>query len=207
MPTALAIEDPILFPHVPKAAGMSVQKALKEVYGKRLFMATAPRKGRKYDPTVHAAASGHYPVNRLAQICGLDPKKCRKIIVLRHPVSRVVSEYCFNKTKKTAGNKLLRRIRSGEMGLIEFASYRVGTLMHYVDGYKFDDFEAVGFVEVPWSLRRVLDVFGYEHEMPVVNVTPGKDLLSQEERELLWNMNAVDIEFYNIWREELYDRG
>lgn len=92
---------PTFFFHIPKCAGTSVWDSLLDVYGTRhVFLVNSKRKRKKLaamHPDArrsYGAIGGHGPLSFFRDLLG-DMERHYKIVTLRDPVERAISEYNY----------------------------------------------------------------------------------------------------------------
>jgi len=124
----------VIFQHTPKCGGVSVRRALVEVYGVReLYSDTLDRivdpeslfnrdreryfaDARSIRPT-QAFICGHFPIRKYAHI-----GDALRVTIIRHPIARTISHYLWLKATRNDGNYLWRFVRDGTLDLAGFAA-------------------------------------------------------------------------------------
>ena len=204
--------------HVPKTAGTTFKKVLRQIYHlEEIFfdyphrgdlrhnMLTNPKPGIK---VIH----GHFPCHKY------DSKfpEYRKIIWLRDPMKRLISLYFFWKTwqilvESDAEN--LPPVKESSLTFIEFAERREMANQiksKFVQEQKLTDFYFVGiqefFSEDLHELKAMLNWPDYELETQNTNPYPEYKLLLKEvlsDREIVNKISAINQEDIELYREAL----
>jgi sulfotransferase famil protein len=92
---------PTFFFHIPKCAGTSVWASLYDIYGTR-HVYLANNRGRREEfaslppagRAAYSAVGGHAPLSYFRELLG-DMGRYHKIVTLRDPVDRAISEYNY----------------------------------------------------------------------------------------------------------------
>lgn len=204
--------------HVPKTAGTTFKKVLRQIYHlEEIFfdyphrgdlrhnMLTKPKPGIK---VIH----GHFPGNKY------DSKfpEYRKIIWLRDPIKRLISLYFFWKTwqilvESDAEN--LPPVKESSLTFVEFAERREMANQiksKFVQEQKLTDFYFVGiqefFSEDLHELKVMLNWPEYELETQNSNPYPEYKLLLKEvlsNHEIVNKISAINQEDIELYREAL----
>jgi len=204
--------------HVPKTAGTTFKKVLRQIYHlEEIFfdyphrgdlrhnMLTKPKPGIK---VIH----GHFPGNKY------DSKfpEYRKIIWLRDPIKRLISLYFFWKTwqilvESDAEN--LPPVKESSLTFVEFAERREMANQiksKFVQEQKLTDFYFVGiqefFSEDLHELKVMLNWPEYELETQNSNPYPEYKLLLKEvlsNQEIVKKISAINQEDIELYREAL----
>ncbi|MGK7918632.1 MAG: methyltransferase domain-containing protein [Trichodesmium sp.] len=204
--------------HVPKTAGTTFKKVLRQVYSTEEIFFDYPHKGNfrhkmltNPKPGVKVI-HGHFPSNKY------DVKfpEFRKIIWLRDPIKRLISLYFFWKTwqilvESDAEN--LEPLKESSLTFIEFAEKpEMQNLVKskFVQEQKLTDFYFVGiqefFSEDLHELKVMLNWSEYELETQNTNPYPEYKLLLKEvlsNQEILNKISAINQEDIEIYREAL----
>ncbi len=204
--------------HVPKTAGTTFKKVLRQIYHpEEIFfdyphrgdlrhnMLTNPKPGIK---VIH----GHFPSHKY------DSKfpECRKIIWLRDPIKRLISLYFFWKTwqilvESDAEN--LAPVKESSLTFIEFAAKpEMQNIIKskFVQEEKLIDFYFVGiqefFSEDLHELKAMLNWPEYELETQNTNPYPEYKLLLKEvlsNQEIVNKISVINQEDIELYREAL----
>ncbi|NEQ41296.1 MAG: methyltransferase domain-containing protein, partial [Okeania sp. SIO3I5] len=204
--------------HVPKTAGTTFKKVLRQIYHlEEIFfdyphrgdlrhnMLTKPKPGIK---VIH----GHFPGNKY------DSKfpEYRKIIWLRNPIKRLISLYFFWKTwqilvESDAEN--LPPVKESSLTFLEFAErpdMANQIKSKFVQEQKLTDFYFVGiqefFSEDLYELKAMLNWPEYELETQNSNPYPEYKLLLKEvlsNQEIVNKISAINQEDIELYREAL----
>jgi Sulfotransferase family len=92
---------PTFFFHIPKCAGTSVWASLYDIYGTRhVYLVNSRRRREKFASlppegrAAYSAVGGHAPLSYFREALG-DMARYHKIVTLRDPVDRAISEYNY----------------------------------------------------------------------------------------------------------------
>lgn len=98
---------PTFFFHIAKCAGTSVWASLYDIYGTRhVYLANNRRRREKFAILLPAARNacsavgGHGPLSYFRELLG-DMVPYHKIVTLRDPIDRAISEYNFNRAQRS----------------------------------------------------------------------------------------------------------
>lgn len=209
--------------HIPKTAGRSFLAILQSVYGSDLVM-HFDRKNYP-DKSVPDAEQfkkqlnekikiihGHFRYKEIRDL--KDFKNAKLIMWVRNPVDRVISNYSFFKKRITlAPNDAELQKRKNE-SLLEYA-FKDDTrnlMNQFIEGLKLDDFYFIGVMEyfdteliklaelLNWGsfeIPRINDNSSFKAQLPIV---------TDEEKILIENLNAKDIDLYSKVLELRNDR-
>lgn len=93
---------PTFFFHIPKCAGTSVWASLYDIYGTRhVYLANSRRRREKFAGLrpdarlAYSAVGGHAPLKFFREYLGGDMGRYHKIVTLRDPIDRAISEYNY----------------------------------------------------------------------------------------------------------------
>ncbi len=204
--------------HVPKTAGTTFKKVLRQIYHpEEIFfdyphrgdlrhnMLTNPKPGIK---VIH----GHFPSHKY------DSKfpECRKIIWLRDPIKRLISLYFFWKTWQIlveSDGENLAPVKESSLTFIEFAAKpEMQNIIKskFVQEQKLTDFYFVGiqefFSEDLHELKGMLNWSEYELETQNTNPYPEYKLLLKEvlsNQEIVNKISVINQEDIELYREAL----
>lgn len=220
-----------IFLHVPKTAGSSfraelayalqpqvnvfvdhydrsvpVSQQMNEVFER--FVGEAGPKGLRF-------ASGHFNNTHilfaLPRLQACDP---RFITVLRDPVERVISDYCYQRTPAHPPYESFKQkfptfrdyYLHSKNGLCRYlAPDRTKVSAQSAIDFLMQTYSFVGAVELyPMTVRSVFAFLGFEHR-PLLYLRRTKDLTSEqvevteEDRQAVRELNAKDVELYDYF--------
>jgi hypothetical protein len=139
----------IISVHIPKTAGTTFLDILLKIYGhEKVLRDYPPHETYSSDdplPSHIKVVHGHFlPIKYHDQ-----DAHAKRIVWLRHPVSRLVSEYLFAKKIKDDINPVHIEIAKGKLSFLDFCMIpEMRNFMSYqLQGYKLDDFYFVGIQE------------------------------------------------------------
>jgi len=200
--------------HIPKTAGRSFLAILQSVYGSELVM-HFDRKNypEKSIPDVEQfklqlnekikVIHGHFRYKEFRDLEGF--KNAKLITWVRNPVDRVISNYSFFKKRITFALNDAELQRRKNESLLEYA-FKDDTrnlMSQFTDGLKLNDFYFIGLMEsfnsellklsemLNWGsfeIPRINDNAEFKNQLPSV---------TEEEKTLIENLNAKDIELYS----------
>lgn len=195
--------------HIPKTAGTAFRHVLLEVYGyagvledyppDRIHQLKQPIKPQIKVIHGHFAADKYQPLFPQAQ----------KIVWLRHPLFRLISEYFFAKTINDRANAIHAQLLEKNLGILEFAQIpqMQNFLAQKIAGVKLEEFDFVGIQEFySEDLAELKQILGWQNFQPTVknsNQYPAYYQCLQEilgDRTLinaLAKINQEDMELYN----------
>lgn len=208
--------------HIPKTAGTSFARALEQRYGKRLALyygvkdpktteglrvpreelagAAAELAGRGFE-----ALHGHYHVR---EVLPLIESPSQVWTWLRDPVERTLSQFDFFKERPLELKALAQRVKSGEVGLDEFAGLRAvrDLQSRYLKGFPLADYGFVGITE-QFELG-LATLFG--EAAPILkrryNATEEKAQTTAGQRTKIAASNARDMQLYTEGLRLFIDR-
>lgn len=222
--------DIVLFPHIPKTAGMSVGKALHESFD--IFHGVTWNDARQsfnkltqeacyvrsQETPVRQVIMGHFTYTEVQiwKLLGL-PIKCASI--MREPVARVVSHYNYNcSDAHPASQQFIQKFPT----LKSFAEsqpfdYQIRWLIG--PSYSFDhtlekltqDFSFLGITEhLSASLQHLGNSHGFskfkEHRINVAEVTVQQDDVPKAVRDCILEKSQNDVRLHRLLHE-LYDEA
>ncbi|MCP8883383.1 sulfotransferase family protein [Devosia sp. XJ19-1] len=191
--------------HVPKTAGTNFIETLKIVYGDRIYMdygterdLTAARTCapwiaanpasfcEKYD-VIH----GHYHYPKYADIFGDAPV----LATLRHPVSRVISQYRHIALHGDDSVERHRAIMAGEMDVVAFSRFHfIGNAQSvYLDGIGIDGLShAIIQEHFRTTVERFCAAIDFDPQHPRVQELVTKPINSRENA--VWSGSAIPVD-------------
>ena len=186
--------------HVPKAAGTAFRQVLLQVYGTQGVLTDKTNMFEDNMPaTIHwqtKVIEGHF---RAGKYDKLFPD-ARRIIWLREPIQRLISDYCFRHISSSKKDYLNKE------GLLKFARSNSNLMAYCVNGKSLDYFDFVGiteyFAEDLLELKNILAWSDYEVIYQNRNPYPEyvefqKEVLSDEKLMTdLAAINSEDMELY-----------
>lgn len=206
----------LLSVHIPKTAGTSFRHLLKEIYGDEgVARVDLPLNGKRLQinerkaeakdlPASVCVLHGHYnPVELLE----LFPKAADAPMItwLRNPVDRVISNYFYLKERLAEeldeAGKNLNILSKMQRTLMEYARDEINrNRQHkFLAGVPLSDFAFVGIQEhYDEEVAAMAKEFQWPPriEAPKHNRTGSKPQVSEEEREEIAELNALDMALY-----------
>ncbi|WP_238568914.1 sulfotransferase family 2 domain-containing protein, partial [Xenococcus sp. PCC 7305] len=145
----LLIMIELLSVHIPKTAGTAFRHALEEAYGMNGVIGDyPPNKIHQPDSQITYSAKvihGHFLPKKYQ---GYYPQ-AKRIVWLRHPIFRLISEYFFAKTIKDHENAIHAQLLNNNLNILEFAQIPAmrNFLAKHIKGIKLQEFDFVGIQE------------------------------------------------------------
>ena len=107
--------------HIPKTAGTAFRHVLTDVYGLNGVLGDYPPDSiyhpeRAIDPQINVI-HGHFTPSKYQ---GYFPQ-AKRIVWLRHPLFRLISEYFFAKTINDRNNAIHAKLLDDDLSSLEFA--------------------------------------------------------------------------------------
>lgn len=198
----------IISVHMPKTAGTAFRHVLVDVYGSQGVLGDYPP-DNSYNPNEPIsdkvkAIHGHFSLNKYEGYFN----SAKRIVWLRHPIFRIISEYFFAKTVKNGHNSIHDRIIKGQLGILEFAETKAmqNLQSRMIQGTKLKDFAFVGLQEFYFEdlqeLKEIMQWSNFKITVENVNTYPEYQTSLQEilsDRKLmnqLASLNDLDMELY-----------
>ena len=135
--------------HIPKTAGTAFRQVLLDVYGVDKVLDDYPP-DRIYDPAtvIHpniGVIHGHFLPTKYYHLF----PKAKRIVWLRHPIFRLISEYFFAKNIQDYNNIIHAQLLEKELSLLEFAQIPAmrNFLTRHLAGTQLQEFDFVGIQE------------------------------------------------------------
>jgi hypothetical protein len=135
--------------HIPKTAGTAFRHVLLDVYGMESVLEDYPpdRIHQLNQPISDKiqVIHGHFAPNKYKQYFS----QAKKIVWLRHPIFRLISEYFFAKTIQDRANAIHFQLLEQNLGIVEFAAIPAmrNFLSRKIEGMKLAEFDFVGIQE------------------------------------------------------------
>ncbi|WP_293143973.1 methyltransferase domain-containing protein, partial [Okeania sp. SIO3I5] len=194
--------------HVPKAAGTAFRQVLLQVYGTQGVLTDKTNMFEDNMPaTIHwqtKVIEGHF---RAGKYDKLFPD-ARRIIWLREPIHRLISDYCFRHISNSKKDYL------NKGGLLKFAESNSNLMAYCVNGKSLDYFDFVGITEYfAEDLLDLKNIFAWsDYEVIYQNRNPypeyvefQKEVLSDEK--LMADLAAINSEDMKLYAAALKLRG
>lgn len=135
--------------HIPKTAGTAFRHVLLDAYGINRVLDDYPP-DRIYDPSTAinpeiAVIHGHFFPSKYRNLF----PNAKRIVWLRHPIFRLISEYFFAKTIKDYNNVIHAKLLENNLSILEFAqiSGMRNFLTRHIEGMDLQEFDFVGIQE------------------------------------------------------------
>lgn len=195
--------------HIPKTAGTAFRHVLIEVYGYAGVLEDYPpdriQQLEQPIPPEVKVIHGHFAADKYQTLF----PEAKKIVWLRHPLFRLISEYFFAKTINDRANAIHAQLLEKNLGILEFAQIPQmrNFLSQKIAGVQLEKFDFVGIQEFyREDLAALKQFLGWQNFQPTVknsNQYPAYYQCLQEiigDRTLineLAKLNAEDLELYD----------
>ena len=157
--------------HIPKTAGTAFRHVLTDVYGLNGVLGDYPpdcihQPGKSIAKEIKVI-HGHFEPSKYQ---GYFPT-AKRIVWLRHPLFRLISEYFFAKTIKDRNNVIHAQLLDGNLSILEFA--RIGQMKNFlsqkIKGMQLAQFDFVGVQEFyKQDLIDLKNMMGWRNFQPIV---------------------------------------
>lgn len=202
--------------HIPKTAGTAFRHVLTDVYGLNGVLGDYPpnqihQPEKSIDKSIKVI-HGHFEPSKYRGYC----PAAKRIVWLRHPLFRLISEYFFAKTIKDRNNVIHAQLLDGNLSILEFAKIpqMKNFLSQKIKGMQLAQFDFVGIQEFyREDLIDLKNMMGWRNFQPIVkndNRYPQYQKCLQEILndasliDALAKLNREDLELY---REALQMRA
>ncbi|MFM7423408.1 MAG: sulfotransferase family 2 domain-containing protein [Elainella sp.] len=134
--------------HIAKTAGSAFRAVLAQVYGcEQLLLDYPPEEYLPPQPLPKQirAIHGHVLANKYSDYF----PTAKRITWLRHPISRLISDYFFSKVAHDPNNPVHLKLAEENLGLLEFAEQKdIRNMQSYqLAGMELEEFDFVGLQE------------------------------------------------------------
>ena len=157
--------------HIPKTAGTAFRHVLTDVYGLNGVLGDYPP-NQIYQPEItpnpqRKVIHGHFLPSKYQ---GYFPT-AKRIVWLRHPLFRLVSEYFFAKTINDRNNVIHAKLLDGNLSILEFAKIPQmrNVLCQNIEETPLPQFDFVGIQEFySQDLEDLKKMMGWKNFQPIV---------------------------------------
>ena len=202
--------------HIPKTAGTAFRHVLTDVYGLDGVLGDYPpnqiyNPEKSIDPKIKVI-HGHFIPSKYR---GYFPT-AKRIVWLRHPLFRLISEYFFAKTINDRNNAIHAKLLDDNLSIFEFAKIpqMKNLLSQKIQGIELAQFDFVGIQE--FYLQDLVDLknlMGWSNFQPITknsNRYPQYQKCLQEilnDGTLMNNLARLNQEDMELYREALHLRA
>ncbi len=185
----------LLSVHIPKTAGTAFLHTLTDVYGiNKIIRDYPPDKIHQPDSQIAAnikVIHGHFLPSKYQ---GFYPQ-AKRIIWLRHPIFRLISEYFFAKTIKDRENAVHAQLLNNNLNILEFAqipSMR-NFLTQYIARIKLQEFDFVGIQEFySEDLQDLQKMMNWQNVKPIIKNNNCYPQYQKSLQEILSNTSLIN---------------
>ena len=197
--------------HIPKTAGTAFRHVLIEVYGYAGVLEDYPpdriqQLEQAIDPKIKVI-HGHFAADKYQ---ALFPQ-AQKIVWLRHPLFRLISEYFFAKTINDRANAIHAQLLEKNLGILEFAQIpqMQNFLSQKIAGVKLEEFDFVGIQEFyREDLAELKQILGWQNFQPTVKNSNQYPAYYQCLQEILGDRTLINqLAKLNQEDMQLYERA
>lgn len=198
--------------HIPKTAGTAFRHVLTDIYGLNGVLGDYPPDQihqpenaiSKEIKVIH----GHFQPSKYK---GYFPA-AKRIVWLRHPLFRLISEYFFAKTINDRNNAIHAQLLDGNLSILEFAQIpqMKNFLSKKMQGLEIAEFDFVGIQEFYFSdLEELKNMMGWSNFQPIIknsNRYPQYQKCLQEilnDASLMDRLSKLNREDMELYRDAL----
>lgn len=157
--------------HIPKTAGTAFRHILIEVYGLNGVLEDYPpdriHPPERPIPPQIKVIHGHFEPSKYRRYFS----QAKKVVWLRHPIFRLISEYFFAKTINDRANLIHAQLLENNLNIVEFA--RIPAMRNFlsrkIEGMNLEEFDFVGIQEFYLQdLRDLKQLLGWKKFQPTI---------------------------------------
>jgi len=201
----------LLSVHIPKTAGTAFRNILEQAYGiEKVIGDYPPDKIHQPDSKIadhKKVIHGHFLPSKYQ---GYYPQ-AKRIVWLRHPIFRLISEYFFAKTIKDHENVVHAKLLNNNLNILEFAQIpnMRNFLAKHIAGMKLQEFDFIGIQEFyQEDLQELQKMMGWQNIKPIVKNNNLYEKYQKSLQEILSNTTLVNqIASLNLEDLELYQNA
>lgn len=182
-------ESILVFIHIKKTAGISLQLALAKQFGTKFYGGHSHNalKALVYHNEIDdlqtipngACVCKHWPMSKFDQI----EHRCNFITVLRHPLDRIISHYNFYRLHHNQGQDVDSYIRD---------TPNINVLSNMIDRNKLCEFYLFEHLEEDLAKSEILQFRDVKH----LNITKRKFTFSRKQKADFLRLNKDDLDLY-----------
>ena len=195
----------LLSVHIPKTAGTAFLHTLTDVYGINSVIGDYPP-DKIYQPDSKDTSSikvihGHFLPSKYQ---GYYPQ-AKRIVWLRHPIFRLISEYFFAKTIQDHKNVIHAQLLNNNLNILEFAQIpdMRNFLTQHIKGMKLQEFDFVGIQEFyPEDLQDLQKMMSWSDAQPIIKNSNLYHKYQKSLQEILSNTSLIN-QIAKLNREDL----
>ena len=185
----------LLSVHIPKTAGTAFRHILEEVYGiNNVINDYPPDKIHQPDSKIAAnikVIHGHFIPSKYQ---GYYPQ-AKRIVWLRHPIFRLISEYFFAKIIQDRENAIHAQLLNNNLNVLEFAQIPEmrNFLTQYIQGMRLQEFDFVGIQEFyQEDLQNLQKIMGWQNIQPIIKNNNCYPQYEKSLQEILSNTSLIN---------------
>ena len=185
----------LLSVHIPKTAGTAFRHILEDVYGVNQVLSDYPpdkiyQPDGKIDSEIKVI-HGHFLPRKYQ---GYYPQ-AKRIVWLRNPIFRLISEYFFAKTIKDHNNPVHAQLLNNNLNILEFAqipSMR-NFLTKHIKGMQLQEFDFVGIQELYLEdLQALKQMMQWHNVKPIIKNNNLYHQYQKSLQEILSNTSLIN---------------
>ncbi len=181
--------------HIPKTAGTAFRHVLLNVYGISKVLDDYPP-DRIYDTATAidpqiSVIHGHFLPEKYQNFF----PNAKRIVWLRHPIFRLISEYFFAKTIKDYNNAVHAKLLQNNLSILEFAQIPAmkNFLTRHMEGMKLEEFDFIGIQEFyNQDLVTLKNLMGWNQFSPIVKNSNRYSEYQKRLQEIIENDNLMN---------------
>ena len=185
----------LLSVHIPKTAGTAFRHILEEVYGiNKVIGDYPPDKIHQPDSKIASTIKvihGHFLPSKYQ---GYYPQ-AKRIVWLRHPIFRLISEYFFAKTIQDRENAIHAQLLNNNLNILEFAQIPEmrNFLTQHLQGLELQEFDFVGLQEFyQEDLQDLQKIMGWQNIQPIIKNNNCYPQYQKSLQEILSNTTLIN---------------
>ena len=201
----------LLSVHIPKTAGTAFRNILEQAYGiNNVIGDYPPDKIHQPDSKIAAGVKvihGHFLPNKYKGY----HSQAKRIVWLRHPIFRLISEYFFAKTIQDHENAIHAQLLNNNLNILEFAQIpnMRNFLAKHIEGMKLQEFDFVGIQEFyQEDLQDLQKIMKWPEITPIIKNNNLYEQYQKSLQEILSNTTLINqIARLNLEDLQLYQNA
>lgn len=191
---------------IPKTTGAVFRHTLQDIYGEdKVLLDYHQNYSPKSDFTKARVIHGHFKVAKYKDYF----PEAKRIVWLRHPLFRLLSEYFDNYLPKERRPKMNPKLLEKDLNLLEFAAFpgKSNCITKQLSGMKLEEFDFVGIQEFyAEDIQKLIQLMGWPKiQLKTKNTNPYLQYFQQLQTTLadeklvkqLIELNSDDVSLYH----------